>query len=443
MGEPDGPGILVGELLGVDVKLVAFGFIQFAGRGFDGRGVIGVAPLAGVPGLPGKPLHDVIGVDGGGVELEVGVGKSLVDGFVAGADFLDLDDDFDAGLGRFGLDHLGHDAFGVIGGDEELDLEAVGLAGLGHECPGLGNVLVVDGRVLPIIGQARGEDGVGPLGRAVEGGFHDVVHVDGVAEGLAEFQGVKGGMGDGHAQPIGLHGRLGHHLESGVLFKAFEIDHGGAAHVDFSGLEGGFAGGIFHNGDELQGGGFGGRAEVVGKGLEGDLLFGFPAFQLIGAGAHGVFAEGGMAQFFHGLFGNDVAGVHGEQGGEEVDHRGLEDDFHGVVVHDFHMVQLFPLALFRGFQGRIQDPFIGEFHVGCGHLAVALVEFDPLFQVEDHGLFIRSQLPGFGQVRGNVPGSFLVFHQTVEEAGHDHQLPFPRGHPSGVEGGDVLPGCDS
>ena len=147
------------------------GFVErrlFQGTGHDLR-----QEVAGVPEVLGE------------VPLQVFVAEER-----RRVDLADLDPD--AGLGGLlGEDLGGFDGTGLDGGGDQLDVEAIGVARLGEEFLGFGNVLLALRELGEVLTQ-RPEHVVADGAEAGEDLFDHLIAVDDEAECLADLDVVEG-----------------------------------------------------------------------------------------------------------------------------------------------------------------------------------------------------------------------------------------------------------
>ena len=316
---------------------------------------------------------------GHNAQVEV-LGAHAVEG---GAELQGGDGGGDAGLGQVGLEH-GGEGLGGAGAHQDLaHVHAVGVARLGEQLLGLGQVVGVgDG--------ALGGGGLGVVGvdievgdgaQALVGGHVHGVAVHGIGDGLADqvvFQNLVGLVVDAQeVDVVGLHLRRLKLAGALDLLPAGEgdLEHG----VHLAVLQGDDGGGVVHDDlvvDVLDGGGalpvvlegpqgpagvgvVGGLVPVVGAGagqvglgaelraLGGDLLLAEDFDLKEGVQDGGVGAVEGDAH---------VAVVHGLDVGEHVGVAVVLGVAHKVVVAEDHVAGLEGLAvveLHAGLEGDV------------------------------------------------------------------------------------------
>ena len=283
---------------------------------------------------------------------------------------------------------------GVVGGDGDGHGEPVGIARLGQQLLGLLRVIgvgVVEALIV-VLGEG-GVDGGAHLGAVALGGeFHDLVHVDGIAQSLADLLIVEGlhvvvqvqGLHQVHGTLQGLVGPLadGVHLVDG------QVD----GHVHRLCRQGRHQGvGVLKDleGHLVQGSPL---APVVGKLLHHQVLLHRPGHEPEGPGAHG---GGGLVGV---IVGDDVHHAHIA---EEVGVGLGQGDGDGIAVGSY----TFYSRKRRG-QGGVHRG------LGAGFKGINHVIGGDLFPIVE-----EDALP-----QGEGVGEAILRHGTV------------RGH-----GGDILP----
>ncbi len=344
--EPDhgGHGAVFQELdLGLFPELDLFVLVQLVPGLFDqavdalhlavpGRVNPSVMGEVGVRAVPGD--HDGVGVvEAGQVDVHVGPPAGVVDHgvgivpdqAVVGGMVHHLKLEVDARFFELGLQ--GHHGLLVARGqlaDVHLHREAVLVAGLSQELPGLVQVVLVDHAGLhgPVLGQsARGRRG---QGRGIDGNgqafSHERGHAlagNGIGEGLADSEVVKGFAAHVVVEHLGFTGAEGGNLdivEGGDLLHplglvhALDDVHFPRAQPELTGADIGHVVDV----DLLQ---VRRAPEVLLMSGQNDLFPGGVLFEHERPGSHRVDPEPVVALFFYGLFADDEpAGIVGELG---------------------------------------------------------------------------------------------------------------------------------
>ena len=304
--------------------------------------------------------------------------------------FHDLECHINAYVTQLAYDSLAHFLEVGVGAGRagHVYREAIRVAGLGQEFLGLVRI-VAKGLDVAVAQFARRHVARGRLGKAVEQGIYDGIHVHGVVHGLSDF-GIQGRLVQASGQVV-----EGDVPDAGLgILDDLDVFHAQQAlgllrtqagdDVYLAGLDGGHAGGGLGDGPEDHGLDLGRSPPVVEIGFHGDVVTLDPLDELVGTGTNRVL---GLKS------GGDHRPSIGHVGHKE--HAWLRrGDLDSIFVNLFHRLGLPPLiAIFI----VTLDSVIPGKDDRIGVKGLTVVESDAFAQMEGVLGTVLGDIPTLGQ----------------------------------------------
>ena len=358
------------------------------------------------------------------------VGTEGIGGAVA-----DVQGQIDADLTELILEDLADSRAGGVLLEGQLQLQAVGVAGLRQQLLGPLDILLVVGHVITGIADTGGRDqGVGRGAGAVQNAVDDLLNIDRLGDGLADADVREDGVLAVQGQVPGRHGLVLVELQVGVALNDRDVVHRQVVdHVHLAVLQGdGPLGGLGDNaeGDVL---GLGLAQEVVVIGLEGAVVAVAPLHKLIGAAADRVLQEAVRIAL------DDVLGHDRRKGDRQVDEGaqegGLQVQADIVLVQDLRLAGVVDDV---GHIGAVDGAVEGVGHV-LGGAGGAVVEGDVLPDLEVDGDVVHL-LPALGHIGDDLAVLILGQQGREDVVGHHHGGDLLT-H-MGIHGGHIGGHCD-